>query len=384
MEDLVVRSWDPAQLAGAYEGKRVLVTGHTGFKGGWLTLWLTDLGAEVTGYSLAPRTTPALFEVANIGDLCESVIADIDDEVQLRTTLRRVRPDFVFHLAAQALVRRGHEEPILTIETNVLGTARVLEAVRQEALRCCVVVVTSDKCYAERDAPWGFREDEPLGGNDVYSMTKGAAELVSASYRHSFFPPERLASHGVAIATARAGNVVGGGDWAQDRLLPDAVVALAKRLPIRVRNPGSVRPWQHVLEPVGGYMLLGARLAGFGTDRPGGFCEAWNFGPRTEDACSVKELVEKVVAEWGEGRWVHEPDSSAPPEAAALRLSVEKAYARLGWAPAWPLGGSIARTVEWYKAFYRGSTVSAVDLMRRQIAEYAAAVSAKGRGAGAG
>jgi CDP-glucose 4,6-dehydratase len=362
-----------ADLRRAYAGKKVLLTGHTGFKGGWLALWLRDLGADLTGYALAPDPMPSLFLAAGVESACRSVIADVRDVARLREVVEETRPDYVFHLAAQPLVRLSYEIPLQTIETNVLGTAHVLDAVRGLRRPCAVVVVTSDKCYENREWPYGYREDEPMGGHDVYSMSKGAAELVVASYRRSFFHPAKLAEHGVAVASARAGNVVGGGDWAKDRIVPDAVNALAAGRAIPVRNPHGVRPWQHVLEPLGGYLLLGARLAGVGTDRPERFCEAWNFGPRPEDARPVKDVVEALVRAWGSGSWEDRHDPAAPHEAGLLRLDIDKAQARLGWSPRWRFEETFRRTVEWYRAFHdRASPADLAALCHRQTKEYLA------------
>jgi CDP-glucose 4,6-dehydratase len=359
------------ELRRAYAGKRVLLTGHTGFKGGWLALWLADLGAEVTGYALAPDAMPSLYLAAGVERGLRSVIADVRDLPRLRAVIDETRPDFVFHLAAQPLVRLSYELPVDTIQTNVVGTAHVLEAVRQAGRPCAVVVVTSDKCYENREWVYGYREDEAMGGHDVYSMSKGAAELVVSSYRRSFFHPARLARHGVAVASARAGNVVGGGDWAKDRIVPDAVNALADKRAIPVRNPHGVRPWQHVLEPLGGYLLLGARLAGVGTEAPERFCEAWNFGPRIEDARPVREVVEALIRSWGSGSWDDRHDPAAPHEAGLLRLSIDKAQARLGWTPRWRFDETFRRTVEWYRAFHAGASQDALAaLCRSQTREY--------------
>jgi CDP-glucose 4,6-dehydratase len=358
-----------AELRSAYAGKKVLLTGHTGFKGSWLTLWLRELGADVTGYALAPDAMPSLFLAAGVERACRHLVADVRDLPRLRAVLHETRPDLVFHLAAQPIVRLSYERPVETIETNVLGTVYLLEAVRQEGRPCAVVVVTSDKCYENRERSHGYREDEPMGGHDVYSMSKGAAELVVASYRRSFFPPSRLAQHGVALASARAGNVVGGGDWAKDRIVPDAIQALAERRPIPVRNPEGVRPWQHVLEPLGGYLLLGARLSG--GPGPGAYCEPWNFGPRPEDARPVREVAEAIVASWGSGSWDDRHDPEAPHEAGLLRLDIEKARTRLGWSPRWGFEETFRRTVEWYRAFHAGA--SREELAGRclaQIEEY--------------
>jgi CDP-glucose 4,6-dehydratase len=358
------------ELRRAYAGKKVLLTGHTGFKGSWLALWLRELDAEVTGYALAPDPMPSLYLAAGVERACRSVIADVRDVERLRTVVREVRPELVFHLAAQPLVRPSYEQPLETLQTNVLGTAHVLEALRREPRPCAVVIVTSDKCYENRERSEGYREGEPMGGHDVYSMSKGAAELVVASYRRSFFPPARLAEHGIAIASARAGNVVGGGDWAKDRIVPDCIAALAARRPMPVRNPSAIRPWQHVLEPLGGYLLLGARLAP-GAEGRTRFCEAWNFGPRTEDARPVRDVVEALITAWGSGRWEDRHDPAAPHEAGLLRLDVAKAEALLGWKPRWRFEETLRRTVEWYRAFHGGAGPDALAaLCRRQIAEY--------------
>lgn len=360
------------ELAAAYSGRRVLVTGHTGFKGGWLTLWLSSLGARVSGYGLEPDTSAALFSAARIDDLCESRIADVRDLAALRKALQNDEPEVVFHLAAQSLVRRSYIEPVTTIETNVLGTANVLEAVRLEGRPCAVVIVTSDKCYENREWVHGYREEDPLGGHDVYSASKAAAELVAASYRRSFFPPDRLSEHGVAVATARAGNVIGGGDWAQDRIVPDAVSALSEGRPIPVRNPRAVRPWQHVVEPLGGYLLLGSRVLGGGTDAAR-FCEAWNFGPSLDASLPVSALVERLVRHWGEGTWEDRGDPSAPHEAGLLRLAIDKVWNLLGWAPRWDLDEAVRRTVEWYKAWLAGASPDALRrLALEQIGDYLA------------
>ncbi|MCI0340538.1 MAG: CDP-glucose 4,6-dehydratase [Planctomycetales bacterium] len=359
------------ELRAAYGGRRAFVTGHTGFKGGWLALWLRDLGADVTGYGLAPDTTPSLFEAAGVSEACRHVEADVRDLPRLQSALRQAAPDYVFHLAGQPLVRRSYADPVGTLATNVLGVAHVLEAVRREGLRCAVVVVTSDKCYENRETLEPYAETERLGGHDPYSMSKAAAELVVAGWRRSFFPPEVLPRHGVPVASTRAGNVLGGGDWAPDRIVPDAMRALSAGRPVPVRNPDAVRPWQHVLEPLGGYLLLGARLAGVGTDRPGDFCEAWNFGPLAEEVHPVLRVVEEVLKAWGGGTWEERPEPGAPHEARRLRLSVEKARARLGWRPRWGLPETCRRTVEWYQAHHRGAPPADLRaLCVRQIRDY--------------
>lgn len=360
------------ELRKAYAGKRVFLTGHTGFKGGWLALWLQTLGAKVTGYALPPDPAPSLFEAAGVEGACSrSVLADLRDLPRLADEIRDAGPDIVFHLAAQPLVRLSYEQPLQTLETNVLGTAHLLEAVKRAGRPCAVVIVTSDKCYENREWLYGYREDEAMGGHDVYSMSKGAAELVAASWRRSFFHPSRMASHGVAIATARAGNVVGGGDWAKDRLVPDCIAALAAGKPIAVRNPTGVRPWQHVLEPLSGYLLLGARLSGGTSEERARHCEPWNFGPHLDDARTVREVVEAVIGAWGNGAWEDRRDPAAPHEAGFLRLSIEKAQARLGWLPRWRFEETFERTVGWYQAFHAGaSEVELRALTVRQIHEY--------------
>ncbi len=365
-----------AELRAAYQGRRVLVTGHTGFKGSWLTLWLRHLGAEVTGYALPPETRPALFNVLGLASECAHVVGDLRDLDALQNVVRGLRPEYVFHLAAQALVRRSYAMPLETLETNVMGTAHVLEALRREGIRCAAVMVTSDKCYENREWVYGYREDEPMGGHDVYSLSKGAAELVIAGWRRSFFSPERLAEHGVALASVRAGNVVGGGDWATDRIVPDAMRALAAGQPIPVRNPNAVRPWQHVLEPLGGYLLLGARLQG---NHPERYCEAWNFGPDQGSTGSVRDVVEAILAAWRQdgtrvaSGWDDQHDPAACHEAGVLRLGIEKARARLGWAPRWGFRETFARTVDWYRAHHEAVGTDALrTLCRGQIEDYVA------------
>jgi len=360
-----------ARLREVYSGRRVLITGHTGFKGSWLALWLRALGAEVTGLALPPETRPSLFESAAVAESCRSETGDIADLAVVERVVERAEPEFIFHLAAQALVRRSYRDPLGTIRSNILGTAHVLEAVRRSGRPVCVVVVSSDKCYENREWWQAYREDDPLGGHDVYSMSKGATELVAQSYRRSFFPPERLVEHGVAVATARAGNVIGGGDWAEDRIVPDMVRALAANEPVRVRNPDAVRPWQHVLEPLSGYLTLGAHLAGRGGIARDEACGPWNFGPLPSGARSVREVVELLIAAWGSGTWVHAPAEGAPKEAGLLRLAIDRAVARLGWAPRFDLGTAIARTAEWYRAHAAGAGPAALrELSLEQIDQY--------------
>jgi CDP-glucose 4,6-dehydratase len=359
-----------SELLEAYAGRRVFVTGHTGFKGAWLTAWLRKLGAHVTGYALDPDTEPALFDVLALCKDCEDVRADIRDYDRLLEVVMAANADYVFHLAAQPLVRRSYEAPLETISTNVLGTAHVLEAVRAAKRACAVVVVTSDKCYENDGSGRPLLETDAMGGHDVYSMSKGATELVVSSYRRSFFEPARLATHGVAVASGRAGNVIGGGDWAKDRILPDAIRALSKSEPVPVRNPSATRPWQHVLEPLGGYLLLGARLAR-GTDRErAAVCDGWNFGPGPDGSRPVRDVVTSVIGAWGEGKWEDGSNPSAPHEAPALALSVEKARSSLGWTPRWGFDETIRRTVAWYRAHHDAGPDGLRALSESQISDY--------------
>lgn len=344
-----------------WRGRRVLVTGHTGFKGSWLCLWLVSLGAEVHGYALSPPTDPSLFEVVKVGDLlASSEIADVRDSEALCAAVSRVRPEVVFHLAAQPLVRYSYRAPVETYAVNVMGTVHLLEAVRRNDCVRAVVSVTTDKCYENREWPWGYRENEPLGGHDPYSSSKACAELVSAAYRDSF-----LAASGVALATARAGNVIGGGDWAADRLLPDFLRALDAGKTLTIRSPGAIRPWQHVLEPLSGYLALAEALVASGTQA----AEAWNFGPVDDDARPVGWILDRLSARVPELRWQCDA-SPQPHEANYLKLDSSKARARLGWAPRWRLDKALDMTVDWHRAWRHGSDMRAVSLA--QIAEYAA------------
>lgn len=347
-----------------WSGKRVLLTGHTGFKGGWLTLWLRSLGAHVTGYSLAPETVPNLFSLARVEEGIESIIGDIRDRNRLLEAIRHAQPEIVIHMAAQPLVRASYANPVETYETNVLGTVHVLDAIRQVPGVRSVVIVTTDKCYENREWEWGYRENEAMGGYDPYSSSKGCAELVTVAYRNSFFNPTSYDLHGVAVASARAGNVIGGGDWACDRLIPDIMRAIAHGETVNIRNPHAIRPWQHVLEPLSGYLVLAQNLYTHGTQH----ADAWNFGPHDADAKPVRDIVEYLTARWGENaRWQLD-NSQHPHEATYLKLDCSKARARLGWHPRWNLAQTLDKIITWYKAAERQDDMRAVSLA--QIAEY--------------
>lgn len=344
-----------------WNGRRVFLTGHTGFKGSWLSLWLKSLGANLAGYALDPPTNPSLFKRARVADGMESTIGDIGDRKTLAKAIAAHRPEIVIHMAAQAIVRASYDDPVGTMATNVMGTVHLLDAVRQVSGIRAVINVTSDKCYDNREWIWGYREGEPLGGNDPYSASKGCAEIVGHAFRHSYFPPERYAEHGVALASARAGNVIGGGDWARDRLIPDLVAAFASGRPAVIRNPLSVRPWQHVLEPLSGYLLLAEKLVADGPS----FAEAWNFGPPTDDAMPVERVVDTMVMRWGEHASWRREQALQPREANTLRLDCTKAKLRLGWQPHWTLNQGIDAIVDWYRAELAGADMNEFTL--RQI-----------------
>lgn len=352
------------ELAGAYRGRRVLVTGHTGFKGGWLATWLAELGAEVHGYALAPATEPALFTAAQVGQRIHHTLGDVRDLSAFRAAWQAARPEVVFHLAAQAIVRESYRDPLTTIGTNVLGVTHALEIAREAAAPVALVVVTSDKCYDNVEWTWGYREIDRLGGHDPYSASKAAAELVADAYRRSFF----AAPTAPLLATARAGNVIGGGDWTADRLVPDAIRALAAGVPVRVRRGSATRPWQHVLEPLSGYLVLGGRLLTAGEKDRATLGSAWNFGPRAGASRTVAEVVTGMVAAWGTGSFELDPEPSGPHEAGLLALAIDKAANLLGWAPRWDFETTLEKTTEWYRAFYQGEDVAALTL--RQITDY--------------
>ena len=342
-----------------WHGKRVLLTGHTGFKGSWLSLWLLSMGSVLRGIALDAPTTPTLFDIARVADGMDHKVADVRDYDAIRALIAEFKPEIIFHMAAQPLVRLSYEEPIATFATNVMGTVHVLEAARHAGSVRSVVNVTTDKCYENREWVWGYREDEAMGGYDPYSSSKGCSELVSSAYRKSF-----MQASGIGLATARAGNVIGGGDWAVDRLVPDTLKALEQRRPVLIRNPHAVRPWQHVLEPLSGYLLLAESLFEHGQLD----AEGWNFGPCDDDARPVQWVVERLCKEWGEGAsWVLQPGEH-PHEAQYLKLDVSKARQRLNWSPRLPLQTALTLVNAWHQEWLSGSDMQAFSL--KQITEY--------------
>lgn len=363
------RSHDHARRGAAFgsifAGKRVLITGHTGFKGGWLTLWLTMLGATVRGVALRPETRPNLHDIAHVGDHCDGRIADINDPAALHDATHDFQADLVIHMAAQAIVRDSYDTPALTFMTNVMGTVNVLDLVRNCPSVKGVVVVTSDKCYENREWDWGYRETDPLGGSDPYSVSKACTELVVQSYRRSFFHDPA----GPRLATVRAGNVIGGGDWAPHRLIPDIVRAAQSGRQVVIRNPESVRPWQHVLEPLAGYLTVAARLLTGQGDKA---AQSWNFGPDTDATLPVGDMCRSFARHWGDHRlrFAFDIDSSAPHEAGLLRLDSTKARLHLGWRPQLSIDDALSLTAKWYRAFVAGDDMARLTL--EQIATYQA------------
>jgi len=346
----------------SWHGKRVFLTGHTGFKGGWLALWLAKLGADVRGYALDPSTDPNLFTVARIGSVVEDIRGDIRDPAALESAMQSFAPEVVFHMAAQPLVRASYDDPIGTYETNVIGTARVLDSVRRTPSVRAVVSVTTDKCYENKEWVWGYRESDPLGGYDPYSSSKACAELVSAAYRQSYFPVAHLAQHKVALATARAGNVIGGGDWSQDRLLPDLVRGFLAGEPVPIRRPFAIRPWQHVLEPLRGYIRLAEQLLSTNPEQAARFATAYNFGPHDDDAKPVGWIVDKMTSFWGDGANWFIDEQEHVHEAGYLKLDASKARADLGWIPHLRLETALEWLVQWYRAWQAETDMHAFTL----------------------
>lgn len=347
-----------------WNGKRVFITGHTGFKGSWLSLWLSSLGANVTGYALAPPTQPSLFELCRIDKMITSVIGDVRDSEKLLEAMHAIQPEIIIHMAAQPLVRDSYRNPVDTYAINVMGTVNILEAVRHCQGVKAVVNVTTDKCYENKEWIWGYRENEPLGGYDPYSNSKACSELITASYRNSFFNPEDYAKHGVAIASARAGNVIGGGDWAADRLIPDCIHALIHKETVIIRNPKAIRPWQHVLEPLSGYLLLAQKLYEEGTS----FGEGWNFGPDDNDVKPVEWIVQKMCKQWGEGAAFEVDRGVHPHEANYLKLDCSKAKMRLNWYPKWGLEYTLEKIIDWVQSYKEKADVRNICL--QQIDDY--------------
>lgn len=358
-------------FGGAYRGKSVWLSGHTGFKGSWLATWLLQLGARVHGFALAPSTNPSLFEQLGLASQLAHEIGDVRDAAAVTKSISNAAPDFVFHLAAQPLVRFSYEQPVETYATNVMGTVHVLDALRAWRRPCAAVFVTTDKCYENREWLYAYREEDPLGGHDPYSSSKAAAEIAIAAYRRSYF-----AGHPVKIASARAGNVIGGGDWALDRMVPDSIRALQRGEAIPVRNKQSTRPWQHVLEPLSGYLSLGAQL--LQNDQ---LSSAFNFGPPLASNRTVADLVQELLKHWP-GEWVDRSDPNAVHEAKLLNLATDKAYHLLGWSPVWPFEQTIAETAAWYRRAHedRHSSSELLAFTREQIGNYHTAAKSRGIG----
>ena len=343
-----------------FKGKRVLVTGDTGFKGSWLSFWLHHLGAHVTGYALAPKHPKDLFYRLRLSRRIKHVQGDIRDRAHLQNVFSRTRPEIVFHLAAQSLVRLSYIDPTYTVETNVAGSANLLECVRQTPSVRSLVFITSDKCYLNKESRRAYRESDELGGHDLYSASKASAELIFASYKLSFFDLRKR----LGAASVRAGNVIGGGDWAKDRIVPDCIRAIQKNHPIELRHPSAIRPWQHVLDPLYGYLMLAKRLY----DHPQDFSGSWNFGPSMHSTRTVHEVASKIISDWGQGTLHHSPQNNAPHESQLLLLNCNKAQRLLGWTPLWNVDRSIAETVEWYHDVHGGEP--AADVTERQILAY--------------
>ncbi len=347
-----------------WKGKKVLVTGHTGFKGSWLALWLQNLGTKVIGYALPPPSNPSLFEIADVASRMKSLAADVRDLDRLKSCISENRPEIIIHMAAQALVRLSYDNPVETYATNVMGTVNILEAVRYSKDIKVVIIVTSDKCYENKEWVWGYRENDPFGGSDPYSNSKGCAELVASAYRSAYFNAEHYLRHGIALATTRAGNVVGGGDWGRDRLIPDIMNAFMKNRLVMIRNPNAVRPWQHVLDPLNGYLTLAERLW---QDGPR-FAEGWNFGANEQDTRPVSWIADFLVRLWGDGACWKYDSSNHPHEANCLRLDCSKAKTQLNWSPKLSLETALDWIVEWYQGYRNNEDMR--RLTQNQINSY--------------
>jgi CDP-glucose 4,6-dehydratase len=359
MEDLVMQNL----FKGVYKGKRILLTGHTGFKGSWLAFWLSQMGGDVLGYALKPNTHPNHFSMLDLP--MESVIGDIRDGKNLSDVFKRFKPEIVFHFAAQPLVRVSYSEPVETFQTNVIGTVNVFEACRQTPSVRAVINITSDKCYENREWIWGYRENDPMGGYDPYSASKGCSELVTSAYRKSFFNLDEYGcKHNILMASARAGNVIGGGDWAKDRIITDLMEAASQRKKLYIRNPNATRPWQHVLEPLSGYLLLGQKLLQGKKD----FAGAWNFGPNDDGAIAVVHMVQEMQKIWGKINYQIEQNKENPHEAGFLKLDCSKSRVKLNWRGIWDSRTTFTKTVEWYQNYYENQQV----ITQNQLKEYVA------------
>lgn len=347
-----------------FKGKKVFLTGHTGFKGSWMLYWFNMLGADVKGYALAPEGTANLFDSIKGNTLCNSIIADIRDKDKLEKEILDYKPDYIFHLAAQPLVRLSYETPTETFDVNAIGTANVLNAARFLNQPCIIVSITTDKVYENMESHHRYNENDRLGGYDPYSASKACAEIVISSYRNSFFNQKQYSNHSISLASARAGNVIGGGDWSKDRIIPDIIRALQSETPVIVRNPNAIRPWQHVLEPLGGYLHLATKMS----DDKIKYSEAWNFGPEIEDDLTVEELVKLAIKYWGKGMYETPELKNQPHEAGLLKLDIDKAKSELEWFPKMTASESIKFTIEWYKEFSEG--IKAAELTERQIKKF--------------
>ena len=349
---------------GFYKHKKVLITGHTGFKGSWLCLLLNELGADVYGYALPPKTTPNLFSEAHINKIITSHIGDIRDFEKLEGVLHQIQPDIIIHMAAQALVIESYKNPRETFEINIMGTVNLLDAARTTKSVKAIINVTTDKCYENKEWYWSYRENEPMGGYDPYSNSKGCSELVTSSYRNSYFNLNKYANHGVAVASARAGNVIGGGDWSDDRLIPDFIRAITNGQSVKIRSPYATRPWQHVLEPLSGYLTLAQKLFSQGPK----YAEAWNFGPTEDDAQNVEWITKTICKLWGDGASYSIDTNPHPHEANYLKLDCSKAKAELGWMPKWNIERALSSIVNWNKAYLDNEDI--YDVMAQQIKDY--------------
>ncbi len=348
---------------GIYKDKRVLVTGHTGFKGSWLSIWLNELGAEVIGYALNPYTEKDNFVLANLQNKIVDIRGDIRDKKHLEEIFEKYKPDFVFHLAAQPLVRLSYEQPLETYEVNVIGTINVMECIRKTPETKIGIMITTDKCYDNKEQVWGYRENDALGGYDPYSSSKGAAEIAINSWRNSYFNPKDYNNHKKSIASVRAGNVIGGGDWALDRIVPDCIRALENNENIGVRNPKAIRPWEHVLEPLSGYLLLGQKMF----EEENKYSEAWNFGPELDSIVPVWEIGELIIKNYGRGELEDKSNKDEVHEAKLLALDISKARFKLGWKPTWNIEKAIEKTVEWYREY---NSKNVYELCVKQIEEF--------------